>query len=100
MSQFSRDDVSHLKRLCRMECSEEEELEFVESIQKVLDHMKQLEEIDTSKVAPCTDIHQSMLKNLTRADEIQEVLSRDAFLANAPDQIGGMVRTPPVLKSQ
>lgn len=99
MPNFSREDVGHLKRLCRMECSEEEEREFVESIQKVLSYMAQLQEIDTSNVIPCSDVHRSMLKNQTRPDVVKELLSREEFLANAPDQIGGMVRVPPVLKS-
>ena len=40
-----------------------------------------------------------MLKNRMREDEVKEVLSREEFLANAPDQIGGMIRIPPLMKA-
>jgi aspartyl-tRNA(Asn)/glutamyl-tRNA(Gln) amidotransferase subunit C len=100
MSSFSKEDFAHLKRLCRLDCSPEEEEEILSSLQKVLGHVSQLQEVDTSQAPVCTDVHRSMLKNKMREDEVRDCLSRDAFLANAPDQIGGMVRVPPVLKPQ
>jgi Asp-tRNA(Asn)/Glu-tRNA(Gln) amidotransferase C subunit len=41
-----------------------------------------------------------MLKDQMREDEIKDLLPRDQFLAGAPDQIGGMVRVPPVMKGE
>ena len=60
--------------------------------------MAQLNEVDTTGVEPCNYVLKSMLKNLMREDSVGELLPRERFLSNAPDQIGGMVRTPPVLK--
>jgi len=35
-----------------------------------------------------------------REDIPEEPLSRDLFLANAPSQVGGMIKVPPVFKQQ
>jgi aspartyl-tRNA(Asn)/glutamyl-tRNA(Gln) amidotransferase subunit C len=98
MAEFTRESFEHLKRLSRMDCSPEEGQEVLESLQKVLNYVAQLEEVDTEGVAPCNYVLREMLKNQMRPDEGVDLLPRDRFLANAPDQIGGMVRVPPVMK--
>ena len=70
-----------------------------ESIQKVLGYVEQLKEVDTEGVASCNFVLRSMLKNQMRDDEVKELLSREQFLGNAPDQIGGMIRVPSVMKA-
>jgi aspartyl-tRNA(Asn)/glutamyl-tRNA(Gln) amidotransferase subunit C len=98
MSELNSQTLEYLKKLCRMTCSEEEDLDVQHSLNRILDYIEQLNEIDTTNVEPCNYVLRSMLKNLMREDIAENVFSRDAFLANAPDQIGGMIRTPPVLK--
>ncbi|MDE3045510.1 MAG: Asp-tRNA(Asn)/Glu-tRNA(Gln) amidotransferase subunit GatC [Verrucomicrobiota bacterium] len=100
MSTFDRKDFEHLKKLCRIQCSSEEEEEILGSLQRVLDYMEQLKEVDTEGVPSCNYVLRSMLINRMRPDEVKDILSRDTFLANAPEQVGGMVRVPPVLKPQ
>lgn len=95
MEQFN---MPLLKKLCKIDCTPAEEKEIEESLRQVLEYMDHLDEIDTSNVPPCRFVHPTLQKTLTRDDTVQDVLSRDKFLSNAPDQIGGMIRTPPVLK--
>lgn len=97
---FSDQTLAHLKKLCKIECSPEEDKSILENLSRVLQYMEQLEEIDTENVMPCRHVLRSMLKNRMREDEVKDLLSRDLFLANASDQIGGMVRVPPVMKPQ
>jgi len=97
---FNDQTLAHLKKLCKIECSPEEDRSILENLSRVLQYMKQLEEIDTENVQPCRHVLRSMLKNRMREDEVKDLLSRDKFLANASDQIGGMVRVPPVMKPQ
>jgi len=99
MSTFDRPAFEHLKKLCRIECTPEEEEAILLSLQKVLTYVEQLNEVNTEGVPSCNYVLRGMLKNRTRADEVKNLLSRESFLANAPDQVGGMVRVPPVLKS-
>lgn len=100
MSKFNRKDLEHLKKLCRIDCSPEEDADIEASLIRVLSYMDQLSEVDTEGVRTCRFVLRSMMKQSLRDDEPKDLLSRDAFLANAPDQIGGMIRVPPVLKPQ
>lgn len=98
MAQFNEQEFAHLKKLSRIDVSKEEEANIIDSLNRVFEHFSQLEEVNTEHVRPCNYVLRSMLKNQMREDVIADVLSRDQFLANAPDQIGGMIRVPPILK--
>lgn len=98
MAQFDSAALEHLKKLCRTECDESENQVLLKNFNDILDYMAQLNEVDTTDVEPCNYVLKSMLNNLMREDTVQDVLPRERFLNNAPDQIGGMVRVPPVLK--
>lgn len=98
MSEFGREDFDYLKRLCRIECSPEEEEGVIDSLKRILTYVEQLNEVPTEGVRACNYVLQSMLKNKMREDVESDLLPRDRFLNNAPEQIGGMVRVPPVIK--
>jgi len=97
---FNDQTLEHLKKLCKIECSPEEDKSILERMSRILEYIAQLSEVDTEQVQPCRYVLQSMLKNQMRDDEVKDLLSRELFLTNASDQIGGMVRVPPVMKSQ
>jgi len=98
MSQFDSKTLEQLKKLCHIDCEKEEEIDILKSLSRILDYIDQLNEIDTKGIESCNYVLTSMSKKLMREDAVEELLPRERFLANAPDQIGGMVRTPPVLK--
>jgi aspartyl-tRNA(Asn)/glutamyl-tRNA(Gln) amidotransferase subunit C len=100
MSDLSDRDFEHLKKLCRLELTPEEEANMRPSIQNILKHVEKLNEVNTDGVASCNFVLRSMHHNEMREDEIKDLLPRDEFLANAPDKIGGMVRVPAILKHQ
>lgn len=99
MSDFDNQTLKRLKQLCRIDCSPEEDLDILASLQKILGYVEQLKEVDTNGVAPCSYVLRSMLTNQMREDQIQESHLREQFIHNAPDQIGGMIRVPPVMKT-
>lgn len=100
MSKFDHQTLENLKKLCRIECSAEEDLDILQSLTRVLGYVEQLNEVDTTGVASCNYVLQAMLKNPMRDDEVVNFsFSREEFLHNAPDQIGGMIRVPPVMKA-
>lgn|GEM_PF-216499 len=98
MSKFNEKTLENLKKLCRIDCTPEEDKDILHSLGRVLEYVELLKEVDTTGVASCNYVLQSMLKNLMREDEIKDLLPREQFLSNAPDQIGGMIRVPPVIK--
>lgn len=90
--------MDQLKRLCRIDLSSEEEENIHQSLVRVLEHVHKLNEVDTENVKPCRFVLRTMLKHQMREDVVEDTLQREQFLSNSPDQIGGMVRVPPVLK--
>ncbi len=98
MGKFNHQDFLYLKKLCRIDCTPEEEQDILNSLQRILEYMGQLDEVNTEGVRSCNYVIPSMAKKKLREDEEKDLLSRDKFLNNAPDQIGGMVRVPPVMK--
>ena len=94
---FTSDDLKKLKQLCRIDCSEAEEKELLIKLQSTIDQIDLLSEVNTENVKECCHVLESM-NNVMRDDEIGEVIPRDKLLSNAPDQVGGMVRVPPVIK--
>lgn len=91
-------ELKHLKKLCRIDCTPEEEASLLEGLKGILGYVEQLKDVDTTHTPPCSYVLRTMLKNRMRQDEVSDTISREQFLANAPDQIGGMIRVPPVLK--
>lgn len=98
MANFDHQTLEHLKRLCKIDCSAEENEDILSNLKRVLDYVEQLKEVNTENTKTCRYVLRGMLKVALREDTVADPLPREEFLANAPDQIGGMIRVPPILK--
>lgn len=98
MADFDKQTLEYLKKLCRIDCDEEEEEDILKSLKRILEYVEQLDEVQVEKTKPCNYVQNGMVKNRWREDVPEAVAFREQFLANAPDQIAGMIRVPPVLK--
>jgi aspartyl-tRNA(Asn)/glutamyl-tRNA(Gln) amidotransferase subunit C len=98
MANFDHQTLEHLKKLCRIECDEKEGKEILASLKRTLGYIEQLNEVDTDGVKTCRYVLRGMQQNQMREDVEKDPLSREEFLKNAPDQIGGMIRVPVILK--
>lgn len=99
MSKLDKETIQELTRLCRIDCSEEEQESLLNDLKKILTHIEQLEQIDTENIPACNHILEGMA-NVMRDDCVGELLDREVFLANAPSHIGGMIRVPPVIHNK
>lgn len=97
MAKLNKETIQQLTRLCRIDCTDEEQEALLIDLRKILDYIEQLQEIDTEHVPPCNHVLENMT-NVMREDIVGDVLNRESFLANAPSHIGGMIRVPPVIK--
>ena len=61
-------------------------------MQKMLDFVEKLEELDTEGVEPMS--HVFPLRNVFREDEVINADSREQILANAPEQKDGAFKVP------
>lgn len=98
MSKLTKESIKNLVKLSRIECSEDEQEALLGDLEKILVLFEELQEIDTEHVSPCNQVLEGMA-NVTREDITGNVLTREEFLSNAPSQVGGLIRVPPVMKS-
>ena len=99
MGKLNKETIKSLTRLSRIDCTEEEQESLLKDLEKILVYIDLLHEVDTEGVVPCNQILADMTCAM-RDDVIGETLDRTLFLDNAPAHVGGMIRVPPVIKSQ
>jgi aspartyl-tRNA(Asn)/glutamyl-tRNA(Gln) amidotransferase subunit C len=94
--QIDASTVKNIAHLSRLELSEKEETEMVESLSKILNWMEQLSELDTTNIAPLT--HMSEEVNVMREDVARNELSRERALLNAPKRNEEYFKVPKVIE--
>src|SRR3990167_1173725 len=99
MSELDKESLKRVAELARIECGEDELNTLYEKIKKILDYMELLSMVDTENVPLCSHVHEAFPLFL-RDDVAEESLDKATFLSNAPAQIGGMIKVPPVIKDK
>ncbi len=97
MANLDKETIKNLTALCRIDCSEEEQLNLLDDLKKIIDYINQLDEVDTDHVEPCYHVLDNVV-NVAREDTIGETMPRETFLALAPSHAGGLIKVPPVIK--
>lgn len=97
MAELDQKTIKSLTQLCKIQCTEEEEEALLQDLKNILSYIEQLNEIDTENVPVCNHVI-DIKENVWREDETGPCLPRDVFLSNAPAQVGGLVKVPPVIK--
>ena len=92
MQYIEEEMMDYLEILAKLELQKEEKEEIQAELQKILQYVEQLNELDTSKVEPMT--HSVSLENVFRDDKVINENGREALLANAPKQKDGMLKVP------
>jgi len=93
---ITKDEVTHVARLARLEFTEAEAEKFTSQLNHILMYMDMLNRVDTTGVAPMT--HAIAQQNAFREDTVKPSLGRDLTLANAPDARGDFFRVPKVIE--
>ena len=93
---ISKDEVTHVAHLARLEFGAEEMKKFTAQLNDILLYMDKLGEVDTAGVEPVT--HAIARKNAFREDEVGASLPPEASLANAPEARGGCFQVPKVIE--
>ena len=92
---IERKEVEHIAKLARLRFSDEELERMASELEKILDYIQKLEELDTANVEPMTHVH--LGTDALRDDVLEKPLSRKAALSNAPDTDGTYFRVPKVI---
>jgi len=93
---ISREDVEHVAALARLGLTDAEIDLMQGQLNRILEAVNQLQDVDTSSVDPTATVIQ--LENVMRDDVARPSMDREAVLANAPLREGGLLRVPVVLE--
>ena len=90
--------VEHLAHLSRLDFDDDsiEKMKF--DFEKMLDFVAKLEEVDTANVEPLS--YMSSELNVLRDDKVEQVLTQEQALQNAPVNDTDYIRIPRVIDSK
>lgn len=91
----SKKDVDYIAELARLKFTEEEKEGFIEDLNNVLGYIDKLSELDTENVDIL--VNPIYIENVYREDVVEESLTQEDFLKNAPDRVEDYLRVPSVL---
>ncbi len=94
---IDREQVRKVALLARLELTEEQEDQFTTQLGSILEYFEQLSELDVSNVQPTTRAID--VSNVTRPDNLQPYLDREAIFNGAPDQEGDFFKVPKILNT-
>lgn len=88
--------IRNLAHLARLEFNETKEQEMLSDLNKILNWMDKLGELNTDNVEPL--IHMSEEVNVMRDDMAQNTVSHEEALRNAPKKDSDYFRVPKVME--
>ena len=88
-------DVKHVAKLANLPLKDEEVGKFESQLSSILEYIKKLQEVDTSKVEETSQV--TGLENIEREDETSPSLEQEEVLSNAIEKHNGMFRVKAVL---
>jgi len=88
--------IRKLAHLARLEFSEDKEQEMLGDLNKILNWVDKLRELDTENIEPLT--HMTAEMNVMREDVAQNTVTHEEALLNAPKKDSDYFRVPKVLE--
>ena len=92
---LSEEEVEHIAWLAQIELTDEEKKLFTNQFNTIIDYFHIIDEADTKNVKPTFQILN--LINVLREDIIEESMSTDSTLANAPRKEKGYFKAPKII---
>ena len=93
---LDKNTINKIAKLARIRLSENEANEMLKDMNSILDWVEQLNEVNTDKVEPLTNISSSVLTQ--REDESNDINSSDEILQNSPEKLEGYFAVPKVVE--
>ncbi len=92
MRRINDETMEYVGILAKLELSPEEREKAREDMEKMLDYIDMLQELDTEGVEPM--VHIFPVQNVMREDEVTEGDQKEAMLGNAPQVKDGCYQVP------
>jgi aspartyl-tRNA(Asn)/glutamyl-tRNA(Gln) amidotransferase subunit C len=87
--------VEHIAELAKLALSDDEKGRYQEQLSAILEYAERLQAVDTSAIPPTATV--LPLRNVMRADEPRDSMSREDVLANAPQAEADCFRVQAIL---
>ena len=94
---LTKTDIEKIAVLAKLRLNENEIEEFTGDMNKILDYMDKLNELDTENIQPLS--HPLEGKNVFREDKLKKSIDREDALKNAPKKTEEFFKVPKVIKS-
>ena len=88
-------DVEKIAELARLKLDKVEKEKMTFQLNKILEYMEKLNELDTCNVEPLA--HTQELVNVFREDKVKPSLPVEKALENAPERMGNYFKVPKVI---
>jgi aspartyl-tRNA(Asn)/glutamyl-tRNA(Gln) amidotransferase subunit C len=95
MSRITADDVRKVAQLARLDLPEEKIATYTTQLERILDYVAHLQQVDTKGVPPTTRAVEVI--NVTREDRVDPTPVREEILGLAPQREGDFFRVPKIL---
>lgn len=96
MTKITQDVIDKLATLSRLEFNDQEKEKVVSDLNKMLDFVSKLNELDTTNVEPL--IYMNDEKNVLRNDEVKQEISQKDSLRQAPKKDSDYFKVPKVVE--
>jgi aspartyl-tRNA(Asn)/glutamyl-tRNA(Gln) amidotransferase subunit C len=93
---LTREEIQRIAALARLRLTAEEEEHLTEQLDRILQYMDKLNEVDTSKVEPLA--HVIDIVNGFREDRVTNQPNPDAVLGNAPAKDQTFFQVPKIIE--
>ena len=90
--------VEHLAHLSRLYFDNDAKEKMKFDFEKMLDFVDKLEEVDTANVEPLSYLSSEL--NVLREDKVEQILTQEQALQNAPVNDTDYIRIPKVIESK
>jgi aspartyl-tRNA(Asn)/glutamyl-tRNA(Gln) amidotransferase subunit C len=93
---ITREEVHRVATLARLQLSSEEENTLTEQLDKILQYMEKLNQLDTENVEPLA--HAVDIVNAFRDDRVANEPQTESLLANAPAREQTFFKVPKIIE--
>jgi aspartyl-tRNA(Asn)/glutamyl-tRNA(Gln) amidotransferase subunit C len=93
---LTHEELKRVAELARLRLSPEEESQLTEQLDKILEYVAKLNELDTVQVEPIA--HLLDIVNAFREDRVTNRPNADALLANAPASDDSFFKVPKIIE--
>lgn len=90
--------IDRLAQLAKLKFSEEEKKELKTDLERMIEFVEKLKEVDTTGVEPL--LHITNAVNVLREDEVKQTITKEEALLNAPLTDGNFFKVPKVIKKE